>query len=145
MTSNKKRYFRAAYVRNETATGIGIVEVKREYGGSTIELQSLYIDRQWSNRDCCVTIFQNIRNRLANEQCARLLMHQFQRGNGHHDSFKSRLIVKGVPYGRGITYEAQLLAEDALRRKSDIVEVFDDPLYFSVIQTEQDEREGQTH
>lgn len=141
----RNRIFRAAYVRSDSATGIGITEETAEYGGSTIAIYSLYSSNRVSNRDAVVSILQTIRNLLNDGERARLSMHQFHRSKGYHDPYKLRIDVKYIPYKTGNTYQSELLADDALRRKSDVIEVFERPIHFNIIESKKDEGKGRIY
>src|SRR5690625_3481181 len=136
------RRFRADYLKGE-GTGIGIVEYGGKHKKYNWELDvraihSFYIKEKLSNRDAQVAIFQFISNQLAEDEFAILQMNKFSRQQNRHLPYKNKLSVHHIEHFRGRIMHARLLAEDALRRKTDISESFDEPMQFSIIQAEKE-------
>lgn len=142
----KVRRFRADYVKGE-GTGIGIVEHGGKHKKYNWELDvraihSFYTKERISNRDAQVAIFQFIRNQLADDEFAILQMNKFTRQHNRHLPYRNKIDVHHIEHFRGRNFHARLLAIDALKRKTDISETFDEPMQFSVIKQEQEERDN---
>src|SRR5699024_5655972 len=140
----KVRRFRADYLKGD-GTGIGIVEYGGEHKKYNWELDvraihSFYVEEKISNRDAQVAIFQFIRNQLADDEFAILQMNKFTWQHNRHLPYKNKISVQHVEHFRGRNFHARLLAIDALKRKTDINEVFDEPMSFSIIKAEKEER-----
>lgn len=138
------RRFRADYIKTDEGTGVGIVEYNGKHRGYNWELDvkaihSLYVDQNISNRDAQATIYQFISNQLVDDEHAILQMNKFSRRQNHHLAYKNKISVYHIEYFRGRIFHANLLAEDAIRRKSDVSETFDEPMQFSIIQAEKEE------
>lgn len=138
------RRFRADYLKGE-GTGIGIVEHGGKHKKYNWELDvraihSFYIKEKLSNRDAQVTIYQFIRNQLADDEIAILQMNKFSRQHNRHLPYKNKIDVRHIEHFRGRILHARLLASDALKRQTDISEVFDEPAVFSIVKQEQEER-----
>ena len=136
------RRFRADYLKGE-GTGIGIVEHGGKHKKYNWELDvraihSFYIKEKLSNRDAQVAIFQFISNQLAEDEFAILQMNKFSRQQNRHLPYKNKISVHHIEHFRGRILHARLLASDALRRKTDISEAFDEPMQFSIIQAEKE-------
>src|SRR5699024_12558255 len=84
------------------------------------------------------TLFRS--NQLAEDEFAILQMNKFSRQHNRHLPYKNKISVQHVEHFRGRNFHARLLAIDALKRKTDISEVFDEPMQFSIIEQEQEER-----
>lgn len=136
---NKSRQLRAAYTITEDNTGLGIVEESSDYGKGTIGIYSIYIDKATSNRDAQVGIFELIDKLLNEGEVGRLLVHRFYSEKGHHIAYRKDIKFKRVNYHTGLTYEARLLSIDAINRGYDIREIFDNPIKFSIVETEKNE------
>src|SRR5699024_735414 len=126
-------------------TGIGFVENGGNHKSYNWELDvraihSFYVKERISNRDAQVAIFQFIRNQLAEDEFAILQMNKFTRQHNRHLPYKNKISVQHVEHFRGRNFHTRLLAIDALKRKTDISEVFDEPMQFSIIEQEQEER-----
>src|SRR5699024_4662085 len=137
---------RADYVKGD-GTGIGIVEhggkqKKYNWEMDVRAIHSFYVEEKISNRDAQVAIFQFIRNQLADDEFAILQMNKFSRQFGRHSPYENKISVQHVEHFRGRNLHTRLLAIDALKRKTDISEVFDEPMQFSVIKQEQEERDN---
>lgn len=135
------RRFRADYIKTDEGTGIGIVEYEGKHKKYNWELDvkaihSLYVKQDISNRDAQVTIYQFISNQLADDEHAILQINKFSRRQNYHLAYKNKISVHHIEYFRGRIFHARLLAEDAIKRKSDISETFDEPMQFSIIQAE---------
>lgn len=142
----KRRRFRADYIFNDSETGIGIVEyaggpIRNNWENYVIGITSIYIDENISNRDASIAIFQHIYNQLGDDERAILQMNRFSHTKGWHNAYKSRIHFHHIERHRGRIYHAQLLAQDAIRRKSNITERFDEPVKFSIVQTYKEENE----
>ena len=138
------RRFRADYIKTDEGTGIGIVEYEGKHKNYNWELDvkaihSLYVDQNISNRDTQVTIYQFISNQLADDEHAILQMNKFSRRQNHHLAYKNKISVHHIEYFRGRIFHARLLADDAIKRKSDISETFEEAMSFSIIQQEKEE------
>ncbi|MGM8212123.1 hypothetical protein ACLIBH_04920 [Virgibacillus sp. W0430] len=134
------RRFRADYIRGDSETGIGIVEMGAHWDNETIAIHSIYVDKRLSNRDASIVIFQRIYNELAEDEGAVLQMNKYSYRKGYDKPYRNRLAVHHIETIRGRVLQANLLAKDAIERKSDIVEVFDESFKFSVVQQEKEER-----
>ena len=140
----KVRRFRADYVKGD-GTGIGIVEHGGKHKKYNLELDvraihSFYVEERISNRDAQVAIFQFIRNQLADDEFAILQMNKFTWQHNRHLPYKNKISVQHIEHFRGRNFHTRLLAIDALKRKADVSEVFDEPMQFSIIEQEQEER-----
>ena len=140
----KVRRFRAEYLKGD-GTGIGIVEHGGKHKKYNWELDvraihSFYIEERISNRDAQVAIFQFIRNQLADDEFAILQMNKFTWQHNRHLPYKNKIDVKHIEHFRGRNFHTRLLAIDALKRKTDVSEVFDEPMQFSITEQEQAER-----
>lgn len=140
----KVRRFRADYLKGD-GTGLGIVEYGGKHKKYNWELDvraihSFYVKERISNRDAQVAIFQFIRNQLADDEFAILQINKFSRQFGRHSPYKNKISVQHIEHFRGRNFHTRLLAIDALKRKTDISEVFDEPMQFSIIEQEQAER-----
>lgn len=136
----KLRRFRADYIKTEEGTGIGIVEyASPQWDRETIAIHSLYVDKNISNRDASIVIFERVYNDLKEDQGAILQMSKFSFAKDWDKPYRQRMNVMKIETFRGRMYQAMLLAGDALRRKADISEVFDEPFHFSVIQQTREE------
>lgn len=138
------RRFRADYIKTDEGTGIGIVEYGGKHRGYNWELDvraihSLYVEQNISNRDSQVMIYQFISNQLADDEHAILQMNKFSRRQNHHLAYKNKISVHHTEYFRGRIFHARLLADDAIKRKSDISETFEEAMSFSIIQQEKEE------
>src|SRR5699024_12266058 len=96
-------------------------------------IHSFYVKERISNRDAQVSIFQFIRNQLLYDEFAILQMNKFSRQFGRHSTYENKISVQHVEHFRGRNFHTRLLAIDALKRKTDINEVFDEPMSFSII------------
>src|SRR5699024_8872232 len=128
-------------------TGIGIVEHGGKHKKYNLELDvraiySFYVKERISNRDAQVAIFQFIRNQLADDEFAILQMNKFSRQFGRHSPYENKISVQHIEHFRGRNFHARLLASDALKRKTNISETFNDPMQFSIIEQEKEERKN---
>lgn len=142
----KLRRFRADYTFDESETGIGIVEysgglIRNNWENYVIGITSIYIDENISNRDASIAIFQHIYNQLEDDERAILQMNRFSQTKTWHLAFKNKINFYHIERQRGRIFHAQLLADDAIRRKTNIIERFDDPVKFSILEMEREERE----
>lgn len=138
------RRFRADYLKGG-GTGIGIVEYGGKHKKYNWELDvraihSFYIKEKLSNRDAQVFIFQFISNQLEEDEYAILQMNKFSRQQNRHLPYKNKISVHHIEHFRGRILHARLLASDALKRKTDISEAFDEPMQFSIVKQEQEEK-----
>lgn len=136
------RRFRADYLKGD-GTGIGIVEYSGKHKKYNWELDvraihSFYIKEKLSNRDAQVLIFQFISNQLLEDEFAILQMNKFSRQHNRHLPYRNKIDVKHIEHFRGRILHARLLASDALKRKTDISEVFDEPMSFSIVEAEKE-------
>lgn len=136
------RRFRADYLKGD-GTGLGIVEYGGKHKKYNWELDvraihSFYIKERISNRDAQVTIYQFIRNQLAEDEFAILQMNKFTRQHNRHLPYRNNIDVKHIEHFRGRILHARLLASDALKRKTDISEMFDEPMSFSIVEAEKE-------
>lgn len=120
------RSFRGKSVRNESETGIGIEEVRN---GETLQIYSLYYDRQLSRRDIATEVLKIVYMNVIDDEC--------------HTRYKAKLSSCGdnyklhwsLPYMglikidrnrfKPIHEDAYLLAQDALERRYTIKEVLE--------------------
>src|SRR5699024_4471347 len=114
----KERRFRADYVKGD-GTGIGIVEHGGKHKKYNWELDvraihSFYVEEKISNRDAQVSIFQFVRNQLADDEFAILQMNKFSRQFGRHSRYENIISVQHVEHFRGRKLHTRLLAIDAL-------------------------------
>lgn len=140
------RRFRADYLKGE-GTGIGIVEYGGKHKKYNWELDvrvihSIYFPQNLSNRDAQVAIFQFISNQLTKDEFAILQINKFSRQQNRHLPYKNKIDVRHIEHFRGRILHARLLASDALKRKTSISEHFDEPMQFSIVQAEKEERKG---
>lgn len=138
------RRFRADYVRAAGGTGLGIVEYGGKHRKYNWELEiraihSIYDENRISNRDAQVMVYQFIRNRLAEDEHAILQLNKFSRRQNYHLAYKNKINVFRIEYFRGRLFHAELLAVDAISRKSSISEVFNEPTQFSIVQARKEE------
>jgi len=133
------RRFRAEFIKSDAGVGIGIVEHDRSWNEQTVAIQSLYEPRNISNRDATMIILQTIYNDLGDDEGAVLQMSKYSQRKDLARPFRKRLSAQRITGNRGQLYQAQLLAEDAIRRQSDIYERFAEPMRFSVIEQEKEE------
>lgn len=138
----KLRRFKAFYIRTGEDVGIGITEHTNKWDSETIAIHSIYDKNNLSNRDAFIAILQEIYFDLADDELALLYMSQTSRGKGWKEPYANRIKISKASYVRGVVYQTQLLAQDALRRESTISEVFDEPIRFSTITHEKEEREN---
>lgn len=142
----RHRHFRADYVRRDGKVGIGIVEyvplkISINWENYVVAIHSIYDDNNTSNRGTVSNIFQYIRNRLLDDdEKAIVQLCRYNKSQGIHIAYNSKIIVRGMSRRLGHAYHAELLAEDALRRQSTIKEEFDDYMQFSIVQQEKEER-----
>lgn len=136
--NKKMRRFRADYIKRGNEVGIGITEHTQHWDKETIAIHSLYIDGDWSNREISVNIFQRICNLLKDNEHALIQMHKYSFKKGYDLPYRNRLCVQNIESFRGRSFQSWLLADDALRRKTDICTVFDEPFHFSVIEAEKE-------
>lgn len=133
----KIRRFRADYIKSDEGTGIGITEhdpsFKTNWNAGTIGIHSIYSDKNLSNRDASIIIFQRIYNDLKLDEHAILQMNKFSYRKAWDKPYRDKLNIFHIETFRGRTYQSMLLARDALERCSDISETFDNPMEFSVI------------
>lgn len=118
----KVRTFKASSYRLDDCTGVGISEYN---GYNTLGIHSLYIPRRISNRDTFLTIVQHIQTNLNKGELAYLRLYRTQYKSGWaqpYPMFKVR-----HEYGaKSLTFkEPQQLADDAIRRRSSICEIFE--------------------
>lgn len=137
--SKRRRRYSADYILDEESTGIGIVEYieKRDKKEYTVAIQSIYINRKYSHSDAQREILKIIRYKLDDDEKAKARFASISARNMMIYSDKVR--ARYVPSEAGANYQAYLLAEDAIRRRSTIRESFDEPIYFSIIEQEKDE------
>jgi len=143
----KRRRFRAHYIKSDEGTGIGIIEYRgdvrpKNWEEHVIAIHSIYIAENISHRDALVNIFQFIRNRLEDDEYAILQIQQKRRMRDYELAYQNRIKVFKTEVFRGRLFHAQLLAQDAIKRKTSISEHFDEPMVFSIIKQEQEERKG---
>lgn len=136
----KLRRFRADFIKTPEGTGIGITEHRKHWNEQTVAIRSIYEPRNISNRDATMNILQMIYNNLADDEGAVLQMSKYSQRKNLARPFRKRLSAQRITGNRGQLYQAQLLAEDAIRRKSDICERFAEPMRFSVVEQEREER-----
>lgn len=141
MTLSKSwRRFTASYTFSNEVTGIGIVEhVLIGYSTYTKAIQSIYIDKRITHTDAQREVLKIIRYDLDEGERAKLRMTKIKLSNAV--IYKSIIATKYVTYKTGITYEAEILAKDALKRQTTIKEsLADGPIYFSVLNQEKEEK-----
>nr|WP_144922347.1 hypothetical protein [Paenibacillus bovis] len=119
----KLRRFRADFVFIEGHTGIGIAEYSPQWtSGETIAIWSLHYPRKISNKDAFVDILKTIDGELADDEQAIVQMNKYSERKNWHKPFIERVNVRFLTRVRGQMQEAELLAEDAAQRKTDIYE-----------------------
>src|SRR5699024_12393347 len=150
MTEFRRRYFRFDYARGEGGqAGIGIVEYFRKgkrgaWENHVIAIHSIYDDNNMSVSQIESFILKRIRHHLTKDNEGALIQAaRYSKARGRHDPYKPRVVVETKPTKTGLMYHAQLLASDALRRKTDISEVFDEAMRFSVLEQEKEERNNE--
>lgn len=141
MTATNSRRYRADYYKSQEGTGIGIVEYGARWDAETVAIHSLFIDKNVSNRDASVVVFQTIYNELETGQFALLQMNKYSYRKEWDKPYRSRLRTQFIEATRGRVYHANLLARDALKRGYDVEERFTEPFSFSVVQQEKIEKE----
>ena len=142
-----RRYFRFDYVRGEGGqTGIGIVEYFRKgkrgaWENHVIAIHSIYDDNDMSVSQIQSFIAKHIKHRLLNENEGALIQAaRFGKAQGLYAVYYPKIVIESKSTKTGLMYHAQLLAEDALRRKTDISEIFDEPMRFSVLEQYEEEQ-----
>lgn len=133
------RRFRADYIKTENGTGIGIVEYGSRWDDETLAIHSLYVNKNISNLDASMIIFKRVFYALNEGEDAILQMNRFSFAKDWDKPFRDQLKIKHIETVRGRMYQASLLAHDALKRQSDISEVFDEPMRFSPIRQQKEE------
>jgi len=133
------RRFKAYYVKTGKDIGIGIVEHGAKWDSEVIGLHSIYSENNLSNRDVAVSIYQTIYHLLDGDEWAMLRMSQASRGKPWHRPYEDKIRIEKTAVERGSMYHAQLLAEDAIKRQTTIIEHFVEPFSFSVVQQEKEE------
>jgi len=140
------RRFRADYAKAIDGDGVGVGIV--EYGGKhksynwelqVLAIHSIYVPGSMSNRDIRVSIFQYLSNLMDDNERIVLQMNKLNNKKLHHQPYGKIVKINQIEWPRGRLFHASLLAQDALRRRSDIVEVFDDPMSFSITKQEREE------
>jgi|SRR5699024_4840137 len=138
--TNKPRIFQADYIKQGNAVGIGIAETDFHNYNEIIAIQSLYVNKDISNRDASIIVFQRIYDELDDGELAILRMVKYTHTKGWDAPYRMKLRVRHVDGIRGQVYQTELLARDALSRKTDIEERFEEPFLFSVIEQEREEK-----
>ena len=134
------RRFRADFIKSDEGTGLAIVEYGSHWDAETLAIHSIYDANNLSNKDASMIIFQRIYRDLTDGEQALLQMSRFSYRKGYDKPYRDRLKIQNVETIRGRMYQARLLAEDAIKRKTSISEVFDEPFRFSVVKQEKEER-----
>src|SRR5699024_2027069 len=136
------------YVREGGKVGVGIVEYNArgysvKWENYVKAIHSIYIDANASNIEIATDIFKYVRNTLLNDdERAIVQMCRYNKSKGVHSAYSAYIDVQGMSRRLGHAYHAELLARDALKRKSTITETFDEYMQFSVIKQEQEERDN---
>jgi hypothetical protein len=115
-----ERKYKAVAVREETATGIGIVRYLPEpsfKGGKTLEIYSIYYPDKLTNKQTFISVCQAI-----NETEPYLLRTALMRTRPNWAALYPQAIVQSESFRIGAHGEALDLAKDAIRRKSSIHE-----------------------
>jgi hypothetical protein len=112
-----RRYFNAVRVRNDKGVGVGI---QRHSNGETIEIASMFYP-ELSHKESIEVIATYVRNRLCAGESAKILTggvslrRKYCEVNSNMRFYSVKPTVPSME-------EAQLLANDALKRRDTIIE-----------------------
>lgn len=139
MSKPSIRRYRADFIKDAGGVGIGITEHGGMWDKETIAVHSLYVDKEISNKEASLIIFQRIFNELEEGEGAILQMNRYSFRKQWDKPYRAVMNVQFIETFRGRIKQTNTLAHDAIRRQSDISEVFEEPMCFDVIELEKEE------
>lgn len=114
------RKFKACAVREENATGIGLVECVND--GDTVAIHSIFYDTRLSNRDTYVNALEHLLAQLDDEEPVILRTALMTDKHVWRAPYQPQVKSRGERYRYEPFNEPLQLAKDGIKRKNSICE-----------------------